>query len=712
MPPSEWVKLHAYSTELPRKDGEPITRLLLDEQHDLSSQSTFFRIVQRLENMDAVQNLSQWRLSFEPNAQSVQLHHVRVHRDGTQIEFAKEGAAHLLQREENLDSFILHGNVTLLILLEDIRVGDLLECSYTIHDQPQLLSNHYSRFCRPAGDFQTGRFHYSVRCLPGEKPSWRSHPEDWQPVIEKDGDSQRIAWTLENLDRDKLEPNTPADLLPERWLQLSTIKTWEEISKAASVSWPEPNSPDPLKAEAKRIQSLSDTTSEQIEAAIRFVQDEFRYLSVNLEVGGQIPAAPDVVLRRRYGDCKDLSLLLSSLLNELGVSARPVLVHYTLGKHLEYLLPSPALFDHVVVEFSDEGRLHWVDATMILQGGSIQGRLIADFHSGLPLVSDGAALTQQPKREASVDQLEVQDTLILDTADNPLVLRVQTTAHGQFADTFRNQHANEGAEGFAELMKQQQSARFDISKMLEQPKFEDDRTANLWRMVELYEVPSLPPAEGPKVIFKLPPSMVLSALQLPDSGARSKPFAIPNRLKIKHATEIRCKGATRKPPINRTHKQNGVEFQLEAKYRSNMRTFTTSVETSTDSIPAEAIKDYREMLAHVIKCYTFSFSLPAGVANTYREIDFFKLPQVGRPKVKEFRKLESSLIPLAPKGQTIRAHPKRLGREIDPIIKDEPEWINEMDEEDPQEPTSLLVLIGLALTFIAAFALALYVFTR
>ena len=125
-PPSEWVKLHAYSTELPRKDGEPITRLLLDEQHDLSSQSTFFRIVQRLENMDAVQNLSQWRLSFEPNAQSVQLHHVRVHRDGTQIEFAKEGAAHLLQREENLDSFILHGNVTLLILLEDIRFVDLI----------------------------------------------------------------------------------------------------------------------------------------------------------------------------------------------------------------------------------------------------------------------------------------------------------------------------------------------------------------------------------------------------------------------------------------------------------------------------------------------------------------------------------------------------------------------------------------------------------
>jgi len=37
-------------------------------------------------------------------------------------------------------------------------------------------------------------------------------------------------------------------------------------------------------------------------------------LSVNLELGGQIPAPTETVIRRRYGDCKDLAFLLVRLL--------------------------------------------------------------------------------------------------------------------------------------------------------------------------------------------------------------------------------------------------------------------------------------------------------------------------------------------------------------------------------------------------------------
>src|SRR6185369_17537776 len=101
----------------------------------------------------------------------------------------------------------------------------------------------------------------------------------------------------------------------------------------------------------------------------KIVQDGFRYLSVSIELGGQIPADPEIVIRRKYGDCKDLALLLTRLLRGLGVSARPVLVHGGLRKAVSELLPSP-WFNHVIVEFQIGEERRWVEATMKFQGGS------------------------------------------------------------------------------------------------------------------------------------------------------------------------------------------------------------------------------------------------------------------------------------------------------------------------------------------------------
>src|SRR4029079_8000675 len=106
-----------------------------------------------------------------------------------------------------------------------------------------------------------------------------------------------------------------------------------------------------------------------VNRAIEMVQDEFRYLSVNLELGGQIPAPAETVIRRRYGDCKDLAFLLVRLLRALDVSARPVLVHVQWRKSIAGMLPSSNLFNHVVVEFEVENEKRWVDCTMKCQGG-------------------------------------------------------------------------------------------------------------------------------------------------------------------------------------------------------------------------------------------------------------------------------------------------------------------------------------------------------
>ncbi|UUZ53095.1 transglutaminase domain-containing protein [Massilia sp. H-1] len=101
----------------------------------------------------------------------------------------------------------------------------------------------------------------------------------------------------------------------------------------------------------------------QTEAALHWVQNEIRYFSLSIGENAQRPHAPDVVLKRRYGDCKDKSYLLISLLRELGVTARPVLLSADAPRVNAKLLATSTWFNHVIVQITLDGRDYYVDPT-------------------------------------------------------------------------------------------------------------------------------------------------------------------------------------------------------------------------------------------------------------------------------------------------------------------------------------------------------------
>jgi len=61
-------------------------------------------------------------------------------------------------------------------------------------------------------------------------------------------------------------------------------------------------------------------------------------------------------VQRRYGDCKDKTYLLVSLLRAVGIEADPMLVSLTTPKTPARLLPTPDAFDHVVAQARINGR--------------------------------------------------------------------------------------------------------------------------------------------------------------------------------------------------------------------------------------------------------------------------------------------------------------------------------------------------------------------
>ncbi len=104
--------------------------------------------------------------------------------------------------------------------------------------------------------------------------------------------------------------------IPSKRAQLTEYKNWNEVVNWGLSINGYPNLKSPLLD--KKIKEFKEQAGNDqkkyIELATRFVQDEIRYMGIEMGIYSHRPNSPERVLKQRYGDCKDKSLLLVHLL--------------------------------------------------------------------------------------------------------------------------------------------------------------------------------------------------------------------------------------------------------------------------------------------------------------------------------------------------------------------------------------------------------------
>ena len=104
-----------------------------------------------------------------------------------------------------------------------------------------------------------------------------------------------------------------------------------------------------------------------ITALVRWLHREVRYTGLEYGEAAIVPRPPAETLSRRYGDCKDKSVLLAGLLRGAGIPAHLALLRAGPSRDVFTDLPGLGQFDHVIVYVPPgsgpgEGEL-WIDAT-------------------------------------------------------------------------------------------------------------------------------------------------------------------------------------------------------------------------------------------------------------------------------------------------------------------------------------------------------------
>jgi hypothetical protein len=633
-PIPSWVNECSFDSDFKSGTEAAITFLLFDTQLHAERREAFIHQAIRLEKMEAVQHWSQWRLQFEPKSQLITMHLLKIRRGDVEINQLNIEKAHLLQREEGLERFVIHGWFTFLMILEDVRPGDILEFSYTIESQPRLFPELGSYFFSLPQAVSTGKYHFVVRFNTTRQRQWKSSATNLKPVETQENEVTFWEWSGEKYIGLMPEPNTPSWHISYPWIQVSDFPDWQTIAIGISKIWTTEDDDETVSEIASEIERKEPDLPSRIESAIRMVQDKCRYLSVNLELGGHIPTSPAVVARRRFGDCKDLSFLLVNLLKKLGAQARPVLVNPFLRNSVGDLLPSPSLFNHVVVEFQVDGKARWIDTTLKNQGGGPFNRVIPDYGLGLPVDPGATNLVEQPKVPGQSHLFDLHENFLLATSGEPSLLAVTLKAEGNQAEMLRQQLTKAGLEEMGKQRLQVMVNRFGSGKRIGSLQYRDDRVANQFMLAEVFEVsPFLSAHPNNKLCrFPFPSQWVAAVLPMPEKTARRTPYALPHPCHITYVVDIDS-FAIQKTRLNDPRSQLSNQFlgfSRDDKAGHGYVLTNFSLTTNAAFVPANQVQKYGELVEQVRKASSRELSLLKGYSRSRPKRGFGELPMPSR----------------------------------------------------------------------------------
>ncbi|WP_439468991.1 DUF3857 domain-containing protein [Blastomonas fulva] len=358
---------------------------------DTKGQQQYLGYRIKLLHSNALQ-LGNLAISWNPQAGAPVVHTIKVHRNGEVIDALKSGTFEILRREDQLEAASLDGVLTAVLRVADLRVGDELEFATTIPVADPTLGSATSGLLTLAPSLPSGRYRMGLSWIDGQEPRI-SMTKDFKAVA-------RISESGVELDFDDPPVMTEIKDAPWRYqwqrvLEFSDYPDWNAISQhfaplyAAAAKLP---ADSPIRQEAARIAAAHASPGDRAQAALRLVQKDVRYIYVGLDGGNLTPATAEETWKRRYGDCKGKTALLLALLNELGIQAEPVLANNTgLDDGIDQRLPSPGLFDHVLVRATIGDEQLYLDGTLpdVIAAGT---QPFLPYRWVLPLTTAGASI--------------------------------------------------------------------------------------------------------------------------------------------------------------------------------------------------------------------------------------------------------------------------------------------------------------------------------
>jgi hypothetical protein len=187
-----------------------------------------------------------------------------------------------------------------------------------------------------------------------------------------------------------------------------------------------------------------------VRGVMTWVQDNVHYIAFEDGLGGLIPRDCNLVMERKFGDCKDMANLLKNMLDYAGIPAYLCWIGTRDRNYTYEELPLPYCDNHMIAAVKLGNEYTFLDATGRYQPYGFPTMFIQGKETLISLSKDKYEIVKVPivpaQKNTVYDEFEIRVT------DKDLVLKGQTQMNGYTHSTNAERFMNAGPQNEKELM--------------------------------------------------------------------------------------------------------------------------------------------------------------------------------------------------------------------------------------------------------------------
>jgi transglutaminase-like putative cysteine protease len=593
----EWVRPASINYEAtPNNADEAGTSylLLLDKQFQVEQEEAYQHFAMRILNESGLQQLSDISVNYDPLFQSLSFHSILVYRNGKEINKLKAADFKIIQQETGANEYLYDGSLSAVIHLKDMRIGDVLSYSFTIKGRNPINEGKFYEQLRWQWGEEVAKVSIRMLHSPQRKLHLKESGEAPTPITTTLATGlKEWLWEKEKVPALVFDSQIPGWYDPTPVTYISEMSGWGDVVQLLRPSYRNEKvlTDQQWQALEKQLFLPGDTMDEKLTKLLHFVQNDIRYLGLENGISAYKPHPPAQVLEQKFGDCKDKALLLCALLQKLGVTAYPALVNTYMRGQVAERLPSPAVFNHCIVQMHYKDSTYWFDATANSQGGTYKTVSLPHYQKAL-IIKEGET-TLQTVPNYPHDRREIQEYYHVKKGSEPTSLFIMSKYKGYEAEVqrsyFKNSNIREIEKGYLNYF----ASLYPAISLKNELKHRD--RGHSFETEENYEIAAFWEQKDEQEGYHYAsfyPLYLNDFLQIPDKKIRQMPYQLNFPLHISEEMVIEMPEAW---TVKEEKKQVSNEFftlDYEIIYDAPLITLKHDFRLHKDHVPADKIAAY------------------------------------------------------------------------------------------------------------------------
>jgi hypothetical protein len=289
-------------------------------------------------------------------------------------------------------------------------------------------------------------FRYDVKVPAALDIRFRTVNLNTHPKVDTTGNIKHYVWETRNVTAKAVEKDTyeAAYYLPQVEISPTefnydgyqgSLRTWKDFGEWNYTLYEE-KAPFSQKR-IDEIKSLIKTAADQkerISILYKYLQQNMRYVSIQLGIGGFKPFSVKFVDEKKYGDCKALTNYMRNLLKVAGIDSYPALINAGVNKvPADPGFPNDP-FNHVILCIPGEKDTTWLECTSVHKKSGELGTF-TENKKALLLTEHGGVLVNTPKSNYLENQVITKNQVIID-ADGGAEIKNRIRSKGESASFY------------------------------------------------------------------------------------------------------------------------------------------------------------------------------------------------------------------------------------------------------------------------------------